>query len=71
MLFASPSFEKCSILGYDDTSANAIKEEFGDYLLQDENTSELKKTYHYPIANSTEYFEIRVEGHRFKVTRKK
>ncbi|EGT31776.1 hypothetical protein CAEBREN_07667 [Caenorhabditis brenneri] len=71
VLFASPNFEKCSILGYDNTSANAIKEEFGDYLLKDENTSELKQTYHYPIPNSAGYFEIRVEGHRFEVARKK
>ncbi|EGT31781.1 hypothetical protein CAEBREN_02286 [Caenorhabditis brenneri] len=71
VLFKSPNFETCLIRVLNDTGANAIEVEFGDYIQQEQNTSRYAKIYHYPIPNSTEYFNIDVRGFDFEITRKK
>ncbi|CAL2046906.1 unnamed protein product, partial [Caenorhabditis brenneri] len=62
ILFKSPNFGQCLIIVDDLTVANAIEEEFGDYIQQREIYSEYMKIYHYPIPNSSEFFEIYVDG---------
>ncbi|EGT35875.1 hypothetical protein CAEBREN_17436 [Caenorhabditis brenneri] len=74
ILFKSPNFEYCLIIVYDDAGANAIEEEFGDYFQKEEldlEFIEYVKIYHYPIANSTECFEIYVKGSDIAIIRMK
>ncbi|CAL2046874.1 unnamed protein product [Caenorhabditis brenneri] len=52
ILFTSPVFKKCNFaLGYH-TEKSIIKEEFGDPIPEE------RHTYHYPIPNSNEHFQI-------------
>ncbi|EGT35894.1 hypothetical protein CAEBREN_16414 [Caenorhabditis brenneri] len=66
VLFGSSKFEKCSLrVVLDYTYRSICEQEFG-YALR-----ENPHIYHYPIPNSTEYFEIEVGGWTLNIQRHK
>ncbi|CAL2046873.1 unnamed protein product [Caenorhabditis brenneri] len=61
----SPNFKKCLMnFGLFDIDKSEIKQEFGEAVRGRPNT------FHYPIPNSNEYFEITLNGRKIKTTRK-
>ncbi|EGT43930.1 hypothetical protein CAEBREN_00765 [Caenorhabditis brenneri] len=56
-LFKSTNFKKCTVMVRRIINMSTIEQELGVYIREDLDSS----IYHYPIPNSTEYFEITID----------
>nr|ACI49142.1 hypothetical protein Cbre_JD19.001 [Caenorhabditis brenneri] len=65
ILFGTPDFEKCTVCFDIPSDPVTIMQEFGGPIQGSGNIC------HYPIANSTDYFEIELERYTLRITRKK
>ncbi|EGT31757.1 hypothetical protein CAEBREN_11686 [Caenorhabditis brenneri] len=64
ILFKSPVFEKCSLDLIVPVDESAIEQQFGEAVRG------RPKTFHHPIPNSNEYFEIILNDRKIKIARK-
>ncbi|EGT31751.1 hypothetical protein CAEBREN_25983 [Caenorhabditis brenneri] len=64
ILFKSPVFEKCSLSLFVPIDVSAFEQEFGEAVRG------RPSTFHHPIPNSNEYFEIILNEQKIEIARK-